>query len=67
MPLSHHSNLGYEAQNRAYSAAQIKVFTHLDLITQLFLTRFLIFLYVSYSAGKMQAIDTKHIKIGQFV
>ena len=50
-----------------FTPAQIKVLTLLDLITQLFLTRFLIFLYVSYSAGKMQAIDTKHIKIGQFV
>ena len=53
--------------DNSYTAAQIKVLTLLDLITQLFLTRFLIFWYVSYRAWKMQAIDTKHIKIGQFV
>ena len=37
------------------------------LIAQLFLIKFLIFWYVSYRAWKMQANDTKHIKIGSFV
>ena len=36
-------------------------------ITWLFLHRFLTFWDESYRAGKMQANDTKHFKIGQFV
>ena len=50
-----------------YSAAQIKWNDFLHPITWLFLDRFLIFLHESYRAGKKQAIDTKQIKIGQFV
>ena len=50
-----------------YSAEHDKVYSLLDLITWLFLIRFLTFLYESYRAWKMQAIDTKHIKIDQFV
>ena len=50
-----------------YSAGHDKVYSLLDLITWLFLIRFLTFLYESYRAWKMQAIDTKHIKIDQFV
>ena len=50
-----------------YIAEHDKVYSLLDLITWLFLIRFLTFLYESYRAWKMQAIDTKHIKIDQFV
>ena len=50
-----------------YSAAQVKWHDFLHPITWLFLDRFLIFLDESYRAWRMQAIDTKHIKIGQFV
>ena len=52
---------------RKYSAAQIKWDDFLHPITWLSLERFLIFLDESYRARRMQAIDTKHIKIGQFV
>ena len=50
-----------------YSAAQIKWDDFLHPISWLSLERFLIFLDESYRARRMQAIDTKHIKIGQFV
>ena len=61
-------SLEFETRKKViYSAERDKVYTLLDLITQLFLIRFLIYLYVSYRASKMQAIATNRIKIGQFV
>ena len=50
-----------------YGSAQIDCISLLDLITELFLIQFLISWHVSYRAWKTQAIDTKHIKIDQFV
>ena len=50
-----------------YSAAHRKRIGLLHPLTRFFLDRFLISWHVSYRAWKMQAIDTKHIKIGSFV
>ena len=60
------TSLNY-TQTNLYNAGHDKVNRLLNLITQLFLNRFLFFLYLSYRAWKMQAIDTKHIKIDQFI